>query len=161
MDQLDPSQNVDETYLHIPRSRSGSGVSTTGALIESIRLSAPSPGTVSFDTGSFAGSKPPSSKGPGSPVYNSPGLSHRSAFSHSELPPQQAQLSSFPLSNEASLSDNCFGNDRLPQTPLAPLLRVEPAEEELGRPASPPPRASIETGAMRFVRPLTRPLHIG
>ena len=153
MDPPYPGRSVDETYSHNPRSRTtGSRVSTTEALFQSLQLAESSPArTPSCETASYTTSRPPSSRGLASPAYNSPSLPHQSSFltsQHSHQHPSQHQ-SPYQLPAEGALDTNWFAADGSTRDQAAPLLRVQPAPEELETPASSPPLASIESGAMR------------
>ncbi|KAK0656809.1 hypothetical protein B0T16DRAFT_400269 [Cercophora newfieldiana] len=159
MDPPYPGRSVDETYSHSTRSRnSGSGVSTTEALFHTLQVAKSSPaGTPSFETASHTTSRPPSSRGLASPTYNSPSLPHHqssSSFITSQLSHQQLSQHPSPYQprTEGPLDANWFDAERPSRThAAAPLLRVEPAPEELDTPASSPPLASIESGAMSAV----------
>ncbi|KAK4451480.1 hypothetical protein QBC34DRAFT_401134 [Podospora aff. communis PSN243] len=158
MDPPHPSRSVDETYSRNPRSRASSHrVSTTEALLQTLQLAESSPvGTAPFETASYtSSSRPPSSRGLASPTYNSPSLPHQpSPFLTCQLSHQQPPhhpSSPYQLRAEGPLDTNWFGDHRSPRLQAAPLLRVEPAPEELDTPASSPPLSSIESGAMSAV----------
>jgi hypothetical protein len=144
MDSIFSSQGFDDTYSHTPRSRADSGVSTTEGLLQNLHLVE----TTSFETASYTSSRPTSSRGLPSPAYLSPSLSHSPGYLSTPL--SQHQQSFPPLSSEAAISDAEWFQADQPRTPGAPLLRLEPANDQLGAPASSPPLASIETEAMRY-----------
>lgn len=134
----------------------GSRVSTTEALFQSLQLVESSPvGTPSFETASYTTSRPPSSQGLASPTYNSPSLPHQSSsfintqLSHPQRPPQHP--APYQLRTEGSLEADWLDINTSSRLQAAPLLRVESASEQLGPPASSPPLASIESGAMSAV----------
>lgn len=140
MDSAYSTPAFDDTYSRTPRSRAGSGVSTTEGLLRSLQLAE----TTAFETGSYTSSRPPSSRGLASPAYLSQRLSqspnYLASAPHSHL--QQA----FPplLSEDAQWFDAEHSRAQ-----GAPLLRLEPAHDQLGAAPSSPPLASIETDAMR------------
>jgi hypothetical protein len=154
MDPPYPDRRVDETYSQNPRSRTTSGrVPTTEALFQSLQLAESSPdGTPSFETASYTTSRPPSSRGLASPAYNSPSLPHQPTFLQNQPLSHQHPThhpSSYRLPTQGVLDANWFEAERPSQTQSTPQLHVQPAPDELDTPASSPPLASIESGAMR------------
>ncbi|KAK4240688.1 hypothetical protein C8A03DRAFT_41800 [Achaetomium macrosporum] len=138
MDPTYSGQASNSTYSRNPRSRAGSGVSTTEGLLQNLQL-AESP---SFETGSYTNSRPPS-------AYLSPSLSHSPGFLSTPL--SQHQQSFPPLSSETAVSEADWFEAEQARAQGAPLLRVEPAQDQLGAPPSATPLASIETEAMSAV----------
>ncbi|KAK5655442.1 hypothetical protein OQA88_5713 [Cercophora sp. LCS_1] len=151
MNPLQPRQDVSQTYSQNPRSRAGSSVPATEALIQSLQLAESSPAGTSFETASFSSSRPPSSRDLPSPVYHSPSLSRQAPFFSSQTSHQPSHPGPTPYQLLPDLSANWFDTQRSTQPPDTPLLRVEPAPEELGTPASSPPVPSVESGAMSAV----------
>jgi hypothetical protein len=146
MDPTYSSQAFDITYSQTPRSRAGSGVSTTEGLLQNLHLAE----TPSFETGSYTTSRPPSSRGLASPAYLSPSLSHSPGYLSTPLS-QQHQQPFPPLSSEAVVSDaEWFETEHSQQAQGAPLLRLQPAHDQLGGSSSSPPLSSIETDTMRY-----------
>lgn len=142
MDSTYSDQHLNDTYSRNSRSRAGSGVSTTEGLFQNLQLAE----TRSFETASYTSSRPSSSRGFPSPVYLSPNLSHSPGFL--STPTSQHQQPYPPLSSEAISDADWFETDH-PRAQGAPLLRLEPASNQLGAPAS-PPLATIEPGTMRY-----------
>ncbi|EAQ89315.1 hypothetical protein CHGG_05934 [Chaetomium globosum CBS 148.51] len=99
MDPTYSSQGFDDTYSHTPRSRAGSGVSTTEGLLQNLHLAE----STSFETGSYTTSRPSSSRGLASPAYLSPSLSHSPGYLSTPLTQHQTPFP--PLSSEAVASD--------------------------------------------------------
>ncbi|KAK4170401.1 hypothetical protein QBC43DRAFT_348885 [Cladorrhinum sp. PSN259] len=150
MDSTYSDQSYDGTYSHIPRSRaSSSGVSTTEGLFQNLQLAESS----SLETASYTSSRPPSSRGLASPVYLSPSLSHHpsSSYLSHPLPQHQHDQTSFPPLSADAISDTEWFDTQRTSTQGAPLLRLEPAQDPQDTPASSPPLASIEPGAMSTV----------
>ncbi|KAK3996540.1 hypothetical protein QBC44DRAFT_365660 [Cladorrhinum sp. PSN332] len=150
MDSTYSDQSYDGTYSHIPRSRASSNrVSTTEGLFQNLQL-AESP---SLEAASYTSSRPPSSRGLASPVYLSPSLSHHpSSYLSHPLPQHQHDQTAFaPISSNAVSNTEWFEADHTSTTQGAPLLRLEPAPDSRDTPASSPPLASIEPGAMSTV----------
>lgn len=149
MDPTYSSQGFDDTYSHIPRSRAGSGVSTTEALLQNLHLAE----TSTFETGSYTSSRPPSSRGLPSPAYLSPSLSHAPGYLSAPL--SQHQQHTFPpLSSEDVVTHPEWFEEEQSRSQGTPLLRLEPAHNQLGVSPSSPLLASIETDSMRY-RPLS------
>ncbi|KAK1833802.1 hypothetical protein QBC39DRAFT_389741 [Podospora conica] len=158
MDPLYPDHGANKTYSHNPRSRDNSTASppTTESLFQSLRLADTSPaGTPSFDTSSFpssSSSRPPSSRGLASPAFQSPTLPHSTSFLHDQPPRHPSSYPSSYHQPPANLGNPAwFDTERHHQSQQPPLLRVEPAPEELQPPTSSPPLPSVETGAMSAV----------
>lgn len=154
MDPLYPDHDANKTYSHNPRSRDDSRAPppTTEALFQSLRLAdSSSAGTTSFDTSSFTSSRPPSARGLASPAFQSPNLPHSTSFLHSQPPRHHSAYnpSSYHHPPASLGSSSWFDTERQHQSQQPPLLRVEPAPEELQPPTSSPPLPSVETGAMR------------
>jgi len=151
MDSTYSSQGFDDNYSRTPRSRAGSGVSTTEGLLQSLRLAE----TASFETGSYTSSRPTSSRGLASPAYLSPSLSHSPGYLTTPLSQHQQP---FPhLSSEAIISDAEWFEAENLRVQGAPLLRLEPAHDQLGAAPSSPPLASVETDVMRYSPRLVAP----
>jgi hypothetical protein len=151
MDSTYSSQGFDDTYSRIPRSRAGSGVSTTEGLLQSLQLAE----TTSFETRSYTSSRPTSSRGLASPAYLSPSLSHSPGYLTTPLSQHQQP---FPrLSSEAIVSDAEWFEAENSRVQGAPLLRLEPAHDQPRAAPSPPPLASVETDAMRYSPRLAAP----
>lgn len=144
MDPTYSSQGFDDTYSRTPRSRAGSGVSTTEGLLQSLQLAE----TSSFETGSYTSSRPTSSRGLASPAYLSPSLSHSPGYLATPLSQHQQPFP--PLSSEAIISDAEWFEAESSRVQGTPLLRLEPAHDQLGAAPSSPPLASVETDAMRY-----------
>jgi hypothetical protein len=145
MDPTYSSQGFDDTYSHTPRSRAGSGVSTTEGLLQNLHLAE----STSFETGSYTTSRPSSSRGLASPAYLSPSLSHSPSYLSTPLTQHQTP---FPhLSSEAVVSDAEWFESEQSRAQGAPLLRLQPAHDQIGASASSPPLPSIETEAMSTV----------
>jgi hypothetical protein len=140
MDPTYSSQSFDDTYSHIPRSRAGSGVSTTEALLQNLHLAE----TSTFETGSYTTSRPASSRGLASPAYLSPSLSHAPGYLSTPL--SQHQQSFPPLSSEEAIQHPEWFEEEQLRGQGTPLLRLEPAHAS----PSSPPLPSIETDAMRY-----------
>ncbi|GAB1311398.1 hypothetical protein MFIFM68171_01608 [Madurella fahalii] len=145
MDSTYSDQRFSDTYSRNPRSRAGSGVSTTEGLLQNLQLAE----TPSLETASYTSSRPPSSRGLPSPAYLSPSLSHSPGFLSTPVSQHQQQQPYSSLSSEAIPDADWFETDH-PRAQGAPLLRLEPASNQLGAPAS-PPLASIEPGTMSAV----------
>lgn len=144
MDPTYSSQGFDDTYSHTPRSRAGSGVSTTEGLLQNLHLAE----STSFETGSYTTSRPSSSRGLASPAYLSPSLSHSPGYLSTPLTQHQTPFP--PLSSEAVASDAEWFESEQSQSQGAPILRLQPAHDQIGASASSPPLPSIETEAMRY-----------
>lgn len=138
--------------------RTGSGVSTTEALFQTLQLAETSPAaTPSFETASYSSSRPPSSRALASPPYISPSLPHpSSSYLASQISPQHQHQTqhrhslSYQLPSEGVLDAEWFEPERS-QSRGTPLLRVEPAPEEQETPVSSPLLTSIESGTMSAV----------
>lgn len=146
MDPTYSNRGFDDTYSHIPRSRAGSGVSTTEALLQNLHLAE----TSTFETGSYTSSRPPSSRGLASPAYLSPSLSHTHTPGYLSTPLSQHQQSFPTLSSEEAIQHPEWFEEEQSRGQGTPLLRLEPAHDQLGVSPSSPPLASIETDAMRY-----------
>lgn len=133
MDPTYSSQGFDDTYSHHTRSRAGSGVSTTEGLLQNLQLAE----TTSFETASYTSSRPPSSRGLASPAYLSPSLSHSPGYLATPL--SQPQQSFPPFSSDAVVSHQDWFEEEQARTQGAPLLRLEPAHDQLSAPPSSPP----------------------
>ncbi len=140
MDSAYSTPAFDDTYSRTPRSRAGSGVSTTEGLLRSLQLAE----TTAFETGSYTSSRPPSSRGLASPAYLSQRLSQSPNYLAS-APHSHLQQPFPPLLSE----DAQWFDAEHSRAQGAPLLRLEPAHDQLGAAPSSPPLASIETDAMR------------
>ncbi|KAK4197030.1 hypothetical protein QBC40DRAFT_286237 [Triangularia verruculosa] len=140
MDSAYSDQDFGSTYSHNPRSRAGSGVSTTEGLFQHLQL-AESP---SLETGSYTSSRPPSSRGLASPVYLSPSLSHPPNYLSSSISPHQQQLSHLPSDTEWFEAEHTSVQG-------TPLLRLDPAPDHGEAASSSPPLASIELESMSVV----------
>lgn len=156
MDSTYPNHGFDDTYSRTPRSRAGSGVSTTEGLLQNLHLAE----TPSFETGSYTSSRPPSSAGLASPAYLGPSLSHSSGYLSTPISQHTQPFPSLPSERVVSGS-GWFEEDSRARG--APLLRLEPASDHLGAPSSSPLRPSIETETMRYTLPNSplAGLHIG
>ncbi|KAK4178632.1 hypothetical protein QBC36DRAFT_100723 [Triangularia setosa] len=140
MDSRYSDQDFDSTYSRNPRSRAGSGVSTTEGLFQNLQL-AESP---SLETGSYTSSRPPSSRGLASPVYLSPSLSHPPSYLSSSISPHHQHFSHVP-------SDTDWFEAQHASVQGTPLLRLEPAPDHGETPPSSSPLASIEPESMSAV----------
>ncbi|KAK4127098.1 hypothetical protein N657DRAFT_653419 [Parathielavia appendiculata] len=144
MDSTYSSHDFD-IYSRTPRPRTDSGVSTTEGLLQSLQLTA----TTSFETASYTTSRPSSSRGLASPAYPSSRLSHSPGYLSTRLPQHQDSFPSLP--SEPTVSGAGWFEPDQSRTQGAPLLRLEPAKDELGASASSPPIPSTETEAMSTV----------
>lgn len=144
MDPTYSSQGFDGTYSRASRSRASSGVSTTEGLLQSLQLAE----TGSLETASYTSARPGSSRGLSSPAYLSPSLSsHSTGYLPTPLSQHQP---GFPSLSSEDVSHSEWFDTEQQHTQGAPLLRLEPAYDQLGASPSPPPLASAETEAMRY-----------
>ncbi|KAK3394025.1 hypothetical protein B0H63DRAFT_32593 [Podospora didyma] len=149
MDSVYSDQNVDETYSQSsPRSRTGSAVSTTEGLFQTLRLAESPAHPPSYDSGSYTSSRPPSSRGQASPAYISPRPSHSATFLPHPIPQHQPP---FPRSSGGYLDTEWFDTDRNQAAQGTPLLRVQPAPEQSRASASSPPLVSNQHATMSAV----------
>jgi len=145
MDPIYISQGFDDACSHTPRSRAGSGVSTTEGLLQNLQLAE----TTSLETGSYTTSRPQSSQGLASPAYLSPSLSHSPGYFSTSFTQHQTPFPSLP-SNPATSDPEWFKTEQV-QAQGAPLLRIQPAQDhQPGESASSTPLPSVETEAMRY-----------
>ncbi|KAK4251146.1 hypothetical protein C7999DRAFT_28174 [Corynascus novoguineensis] len=145
MDPTYISQGFDDACSHTPRSRAGSGVSTTEGLLQNLQLAE----TTSLETGYYTTSRPQSSQGLASPAYLSPSLSHSPGYLSTSFTQHQTPFPSLP-SDPAASDPEWFKTEQI-QAQGAPLLRIQPAQDQPGESASPPPLPSVETEAMSTV----------
>ncbi|KAL2199551.1 hypothetical protein P885DRAFT_30243 [Corynascus similis CBS 632.67] len=123
MDPIYISQGFDDACSHTPRSRAGSGVSTTESLLQNLQLAE----TTSLETGSYTTSRPQSSQGLASPAYLSPSLSHSPGYLSTSFTQHQTPFPSLP-SNPATSDPECIINpaalrrDRSYEVRLSPDL---------------------------------------
>lgn len=144
MDSALSDHGYDDIYSRTPRSRAGSGVSTTEGLLQNLHLAE----IPSFETGSYTSSRP-SSRGLASPAYLSPSLSHSPGFLSTPIAQHQQPFPRLP--SEGVVSGTDWFETEGTRVQGAPLLRLEPAaDHQLGAPSSPPPLASIEQETMRY-----------
>lgn len=146
MDRTHSSHVRKDTYSLPPRSRAGSGVSTTESLFQGLNI-IESPPAVYLE-GSRP--RPSSSQGlsPPSPAYTSP-FSPQSAYLPTPVSQTHSSSSPFPSLPEGILNAEWF--DLPSRLEAAPILRVDPAQDySQPTPSSSPPLQHSESATMRY-----------